>query len=88
MIFLRAILGWFHGRRQGRVLKLQRQLVQMKLESFTLQQLREQAISVGYEMDISKITKQLLIPMIMAKADDQFFERLLQTTGHTSRHVK
>ena len=88
MIFLRAILGWFHGRRQGRVLKLQRQLAQMKLESFTVQQLRQQAISVGYEMDSSKITKQLLIPMIMAKADDQYLERLLQTTGHTSRHAK
>ena len=85
MILVRTIHSCFQVRKQGKVLELQRQLVQLRLESLILQELREQATRVGYIMDSSKITKQNLVIMIMAKGDDQYFRGLLRAIGHTSK---
>ena len=60
----------------------------MRLDSLSVQELRMQATRVGYSMDSSKITKQNLVMMIMAKGDEDFFSYVLSNerlsaVGHT-----
>ena len=55
----------------------------MRLDSLSVQELRMQATRVGYLMDSSKITKQNLVMMIMAKGDEEFFSKMLSAVGHT-----
>ena len=48
----------------------------MWLQSRTVQELRDKAVEVGYEMDSSKITKQVLVDLILAKGGDAFVNRV------------
>ena len=54
---------------QHRDLKLK--LLTLQLESLIVQELRDKAERMGYVMDSSRLTKQLLVAMIMAKGEDE-----------------
>ena len=85
MIFLHAVVEYCQRHKRDKEVELQCQLVRLKLESLTVQQLRDQAIAVGYalSLDSSRITKQVLVEMVLAKADRGYIQSMMKAVGHT-----
>ena len=77
LFLIHTVYSHLQVRKQNKVTELEYKLVQMRLDSLSVQELRMQATRVGYIMDSSKITKQNLVMMIMAKGDANFFSYML-----------